>query len=415
MKKYILIGTIFFLLGCSSAKWHTFQANNERTGFVERPKIRNPEIKWKTYLGIQGYLNNSIINSNHVYVGSSGNKHNTPDNLDGVYCLNKSTGKINWHFKTSSDACGIAFSKNKLYVTADDGVLRCLNARDGKELWNLQREGELYSQPLIINDLVIIGDATGTILIIGKDSGKIIKEEKVADSNIRGGVSSDGEYIYATFVEGIIACLDKNLNLLWKINGEFYGKYGEDFNSIYAAPTISGNNLIVPFIRSTYYDSPAIYSFNKINGEIIWKAPTNNEEYNGNIRSSVAIRNGLIYYGDAYSNDLCVLNLENGETINRYQMGELTHPHWASPVIANNMLYLGRFDGSFNAFDIKKEELVWQLFIGDHKNTEKPKYKHTNHWKPENGSIYATPSIDEDGTIYIGNGEGWLFAIGNKK
>ncbi len=415
MKISIFLFTIFILIGCNSYKWHTFQANNTRTGFVDRPEIRNPEIKWKTYIGIQGYLNNSVINSDAIFVGSSGLKHNNSDSLDGVYSINKVTGKINWHYKTLKDACGIAFSKNKIYATSDDGFLRCLSATNGKELWSIKRESELYSQPLIVKNLVIIGDADGVVLIVDKNSGKIIKESKVAETNIRGGLSSDEKHIYATFEEGIIACLDKKGNVIWKAQLEFEGKWGKNFESIYAAPTIAGDKLIVPFIRSTYDDTPAIYAYNKTNGKLVWKATEYGENNNGNIRSSVAIINNFIYYGEPYSNELRVLNLKDGKTINSFGMGENTHPHWSSPVIANNMLYLGRFDGSFNAFDIKSNKVVWQLFLGDHKNTNKPKYKHTNWWQPENGSIYSTPSIDVDGTIYVGNGEGWLFAIKNKK
>lgn len=213
---------------------------------------------------------------------------------------------------------------------------------------------------MIINNSVIIGDATGAILIVDKDSGKILKEEKVAESNIRRGLSSDGEYIYSTFVEGIVTCLD-------------------------------------------------------INGNLIWKATDDSDKTSGNIRSSVAIVNGFIYYGSPYSNALTKLNLEDGILVDEYPMGKNTDPHWSSPVVANNMLYLGRHDGSFNAFDIKSNDLVWQLFIGGHKNTNKPKNKHTDWWNPENGSVYATPSIDVDGTIYIGSGEGWLYAIDHKK
>ena len=84
MKIYILLLTVFILTGCSSVKWHTFQANHARTGFVDRPEIRNPEIKWKTHIGIQGYLNNSVINSGTIFVGSSGSKHNISDCLDGI-------------------------------------------------------------------------------------------------------------------------------------------------------------------------------------------------------------------------------------------------------------------------------------------------------------------------------------------
>ncbi|MCL5246252.1 PQQ-like beta-propeller repeat protein [Cellulophaga sp. 20_2_10] len=415
MKISVYLFLIFILTGCSSTKWHTFQANNLRTAAVDRPEIRNPEIKWKTNIGIQGYLNNSVINSDAIFVGSSGSEHNKSDSLDGIYSISAATGKINWHFKTLKDACGVAFSKNKIYATGDDGFLRCLNAKNGKELWRIKREKELYSQPLIVNNSVIIGDADGIILIIDKDSGKIIKESKVANSNVRGGLAADKKYIYATFEEGIIACLDTKGTIIWKVQVEFEGEYGKDFNSIYAAPTISGDTLIVPFSRSTYYDTPAIYAYNTTNGALIWRASKNDEDYNGNIRSSVAILNNLIYYGDPYSNELCVLSLKDGKTMDRYEMGASTFPHWSSPVIANNMLYLGRFDGSFNAFDIKNNKLVWQLFLGDHKNTNKPAHKQVTAWESDNGSIYATPSIDKNGTLYIGSGEGWFYAITNKE
>jgi len=417
---FILI--IFILAGCST-NWHTFQANNARTGVMNRPEIQNPEIKWKTYVGIQGYLNNSIINSGTVFVGSSGSTHNMPDDLDGIYSIKKETGKINWHFKTMNDACGVTFSKNKIYATGDDGYLRCLNAINGTEIWNFKREGELFSQPLIISNYVIVGDASGKILIVNKNSGKIIIEKKVADSNVRGGLSSDGVHIYATFMEGIIACLDLEGTIVWKVKGEFNDEYGKDFDGIYAAPTISGNQLIVPFVRSTYYDTPAVYSFNKTNGALLWKASDlSGHGYHGNIRSSVAIVNGYIYYGSPYSHALTILNLKDGVLVNEIGMGEITDPHWPSPVIANNMLYLGRHDGGFNAVDIEKQEVVWQLFIGDHKNikSRSKEYGQIDQVQASrNGfpipSIYATPSIDKNGTLYIGSGEGWMYAIGNKK
>lgn len=422
MKAYILVLLIFMLVGCSP-KWHTFQSNNARTGLVDRPEIQNPKVFWKTNIGIQGYLNNSIVVSKKVFVGSSGNEHNAPDSLDGVYCLNKENGKIVWHFKTITDASGIAFSKNKIYTTGDDGYLRCLDANNGNEIWNIKREGELYSQPLIIDDLVIIGDATGAILLVNKNSGKIIVENKVADSNVRGALSSDGKHIYATFVEGIIACLDLKGNVIWKVEGEFHGRHGEDFESIYGAPTISGNQLIVPFIRNTYYARPAVYSYNKTNGALIWKATDEGDnDYHGNIRSSVAIWNGYIFYGSPYSNRLTALHLKDGLVAWEIGLGESTDPHWPSPVIANNTLYLARHDGGLNAVDLEQQKGIWQLFLGDNKNIKnRPKDYGSGDvlHASRNGfpipSMYATPSIDEKGTLYIGSGEGWLYAIGNKK
>jgi len=408
------------LLGCS-ANWKTFQANNNRTGFTDRPEVIDPEIKWKTYIGIQGYLNNSVIASDKVFVGSSGSLHNQPDSLDGIYCLNKRNGKVIWHFKTHNDAAGLAYSQNKIYTTGDDGYLRCLKAKNGLEIWHIKRDGAMYSQPLIINDLVIAGDESGNILFVNKNSGKINIEKKVANSNVRGGLSSDGKNIYATFVEGVITCLDLNGNIIWRVKGEFSDIHGEDFESIYGAPTITGDQLIVPFVRSTYYNKPAVYSFNKINGELLWRATDEDQRLHGNVRSSVAVWNDYIFYGCTYANSLVILSLKDGKVVDEIPMGEITDPHWSSPIIANNTLYLGRYDGGFNAIGLEQKEVIWQLYIGDHENIERrPKdygsygAKHAS-IRNQIFSVFATPSIDKKGTVFIGSGEGWLYAIGNKK
>ena len=408
-------------MGCSP-EWHTFQSNNARTGLVNRPEIHSPQIAWKTYIGIQGYLNNSIIVSNNIFVGSSGSEHNASDSLDGIYCLNKENGSIIWHFKTLSDACGVAYANNNIYTTGDDGYLRCINASTGLEKWSIKREGEVYSQPLIMNNTVIIGDESGTILMVNKNNGKIIVEKKIADSNIRGGLSSDGKYMYAAFVEGKIVCLDLKGNSVWESTPEFHGEHGEDFKSIYGAPTIAGNQLIVPFVRSTYYDMPAVYAFNKTNGKLLWKATDNGyKPLHGNIRSSVAVSNDAIFYGSPYSNTLTILGLKDGKLVNEIPMGEATDPHWSSPVITNNTLYLGRYDGGLNAIDVEKQEVIWQLFLGDHNAIEKRPKEYGNHnmrYAPRKDtifSVFSTPSIDKNGNIYVGSGEGWLYAIKNKK
>ena len=216
-------------------------------------------------------------------------------------------------------------------------------------------------------------------------------------------------------------CLDAAGNSIWEVQGEFSGQYGKDFQGIYGAPTIVENQLIVPFVRSTYYDHPAVNAYDKTNGTLIWKATNNTSNSSfGNLRSSVAVWKEYLFFGSPYSNMLTAIGLKDGALKWRMRMGESTHFHWPSPVIAENTLYLGRHDGGLNAIDLEKQEVLWQLFIGDHKKTEnRPKdYDQSDRiWASAKldtiPSVYATPSIDTKGTLFVGNGQGWLFAIGN--
>ena len=88
--------------------WPTFQGNTARTGATDYPAIKTPEIAWSTKVGIMGYLNCPVIDGDLVFVTSSGDRHNVPDERDGVYCLSLKTGEILWHTKTRSDAAKYA-------------------------------------------------------------------------------------------------------------------------------------------------------------------------------------------------------------------------------------------------------------------------------------------------------------------
>lgn len=218
MKKLLLFIIPIVLFSCNrkAVDWGIYQKNIERTSVADYPEISNPKILWKTEIGIQGYLNNSIVIGKMVYVGSSGLVHNKSDRKDGIYCLNAQTGQIIWHHKTPNDACGVAYSDGIVISTGDDGYLRGINAASGKQVWELNRRGPLYSQPLIISGKVFAGDASGSLLAVEAATGKLLWQTKLTSSNVRGGLSSDGKKIFAAFVDGTVAALD--------MDGKKYGK-----------------------------------------------------------------------------------------------------------------------------------------------------------------------------------------------
>lgn len=422
MKKLFLLFIPLVLFSCNrqAADWSMYQKTIERTSQADYPEITNPKILWKTEIGIQGYLNNSLVIKNKVYVGSSGLQHNKSDRKDGIYCLNAATGQIIWHHKTPNDACGVAFHDGMILATGDDGNLRCIDAASGKQVWEINRRGPLFSQPLIISGKVFVGDASGSVIAVEVATGKMVWESKVASSNVRGGLSSDGKKIYAAFVDGTLAAINMDGKTVWQTTCQrksFYDDSRVDAE-IYATPTVAGNKLIIPFARDTYYDFPAVQAFDKNTGKMIWEATDDRDKktYHGNIRSSVAVWKEFLLYGNPYSNKLIALNLSDGTSAWDVEMGVSTFPHWPSPVITKDMLYMGRNDGGFYAVNLMEKMLTWELYLGkssdagDMKNVAD---KDRGDWKPSYGeSIYATASISKSGTIFIGSGDGWMYAIG---
>ena len=395
-----------------------FQGNHENTGVSEAKPIKNPVLNWKTYIGIQGYLNNPVVAQGMIYVGSSGTLHNKPDSKDGIYCLDASNGKVIWHQPTDADACGVAYANGGIFSTGDDGAIRAFDAKSGKEAWKVYRKGEIYCQPLPLKQLIIVGDHEGNLIAFNQNTGGVVWEIKLGNSEVRGGLASDGNLIYATLREGAVACADLSGQLIWtkQVTG--------DYEEVYPAPTIAGSKLIIQYARDTYYEDPAIIAFDRLSGAEVWRASGGELSMFGNLRSSCAIWDNYIVYGEPYSNELYAVDLETGVYSWKVETGFCMFPHYASPSIAGNMCYLPRHDGGLYAVDLNKKQLKWSFYLGNSAVTGTdfpddimpPDWGHCA-WEPNHkvgGSLYASPAIDEDGTIYVGSGEGYMYSISNR-
>jgi outer membrane protein assembly factor BamB len=420
-----LLGVLVFG-GIAAANWPVFQGDGARTGQGgKRPSIKKPAIIWKANIGIQGYLNNPVFVDGRVYVGSSGKEHNRPDAKDGVYCLDAATGRVIWRVRTKKDACGAAWADGRLFATSDDGALRCLDAKSGKLLWKMQRKGELYCQPLVVKGLVLIGDASGTIVGADQKTGAVVWQKKFAETNVRGGLSSDGELIVAVSVAGKVVCCDIKGKELW--SSEIFPQNKKHWTA-YPTPTIADRRVIVGYARDTNYDTPSLWALDIKSGGRIWgdagkwdrrrPGPTY-----ANIRSSVTVWGKVLLYGTAYGNSLVAVDSATGKESWRLDVGVPMFPHWPSAAVAGQTLYLPRHDGGLYAIDLKERKLKWKIYLGQAgKDGVFPPTKeilgpdsYGCEWKPAVGkSIYASPALTDKGRILIGTGQGFLFCIGEK-
>lgn len=428
----VFIFIFSFCFACSTKKgfkkepitspWEMFQNNTSRTAYTSYPSITSPSVEWKKYIGIMGYLNCPVL-ANNIFVTSQGKKHNESDEMDGVYAISKSTGVILWHLKTENDAGGISYSEGKLYTTGDDGILRCVDADSGKQIWAITRPGELYCHPLIIDDLVIIGDSAGMIKAFNKNNASEVWSVNIGKGTVRSALTSDGVHIYSAHVEGGLACLDLTGKVLWQKTEKRkkYSGFGKVPIEIFPSPTIVDNLLIIGFARDTHYENPAIHAYNKETGSLIWKSEDPNKltRFHGNIRTSVAVYKDLLLYANPYSNHVIAIDQTSGIQQWNIRGGASMFPQWGSPVIADRTLYIGKFDGSLHGINLDLKKTTWQLDLSSSDKVilrnptfgfEEP--EDTGDWYPSNGEpIFATPALDQNGDIYIGTGEGYLYKL----
>lgn len=391
------------------AEWGCFQGDAEGSGRASAPALRTPAIRWRQKVGLQGYQNSPVIAGPYVFTSSSGARHNKPDVEDGLYALDRSTGGILWHRRTSTDANGITYAGGRLFAGTDANILLALNASDGSDLWqqSFYAADKLYCRPLVVRDTVVVG-VEGGLRAFDVYSGHPRWSIGERYAHVRGGLVSDGGCVYAVTLDGVVLCVTLDGIVRWEVllEGEFY-----------PAPTIAGDKLVLGWARNTTYDTPALVALNRFDGSIAWTATDRRSDpYGswGNVRSSPAVWRDHLVWGEAYSNRLHSIALATGEAGWSVECGPKMFPQWGSPVIASDTAYLARCDGTLYAVECDTVKERWRLYLGEtgKEGPEVPKailddaHPHGS-WDPASGApLYSSPAVARDGTIYQGSASG---------
>jgi outer membrane protein assembly factor BamB len=265
----------------------------------------------------------------------------------------------------------------------------------------------------------VVGDAGGLVVAIDLETGESAWEAS-HEGSIRGGLAGDGEHVFVVSQGGDVAAYDKGGERKWKrtLTRPKYGGGGSTPVEGYAAPVIDGSRLFVPFARDTYYDSPALVALSVEDGAELWRGqPARSVDHWGNLRSSPALADGKLVFAEPYSGDIAALLGGTGELAYRVTVGESRFPQYASPAIAGNTAYVPRHDGHLYAIDVSTGAVRWSMYLGRHESAGK-KAPDLAPDRPFDGwasddALYAPPAIGPDGTVYVGSGDGYLYAVGS--
>ena len=402
----------------ASGAWPVFQRNPARLGASTAQGIVKPTLKWSKEVGIASWLNNPVVVGEHVFVGSSGQAWNQPDGADGVSSMDLETGEAQWFFAVDGDVNGVAYANCRVFATSDAGLVVALDARTGKVLWRFEAPAKIYTNPLPVGDLVIVGDAKGSVWAVDARDGEARWSNRLSGP-IRGGAAFDGARIFVTSQAMETAALDPATgDFVWVRRLETPG--GKE---IYAAPTVVKGLLVVGYARDTTYPVPAFVAYDAKTGADVWTAsdPENLQQSWGNVRSSPAVVDGRLVYGEPYSNRIVSIDAATGAVTSSTAAGPCMFPHWPSAAVAADVYYVPRHSGGLYAFDNASGRLNWALYLGDANRPPLPFPDELRdgdwsrcEWDPPVGrAIYASPAIADDGTVIVATGDGYLHAVGN--
>lgn len=144
-----------------------------------------------------------------------------------IITLDIKTGKILWAYKRSVPfATTVQRSstplvhKNRLYIGFADGYVAAFSLEDGMVLWEQKlvtgnKFVDVDASPIIFNEFLLAGSLSGPLVVLNKDSGKIIR---TLDYNLSRSPTKFKKGLLLGTIQGDVIWMDQSFNEIKKIN-----------------------------------------------------------------------------------------------------------------------------------------------------------------------------------------------------
>lgn len=264
-------------------------------------------------------------------------------------------------------------------------------AQDG--LWRFQTDGRVYSSPVIVDDMLIVGSGDSCLYALNKSDGNVTWKYKTGGAVHSTPAVKDGAVFFSSS-DGVLHAVDYNSGIAkWSFNsnGEkmsdiwdyylcspkaakglvFWGSADNNLyavnqisgaikwqfkaeNIIHATPEVDGDTLYVGDYNGN------LYALNVIDGKMLWSFRTIGDRYfpNGEIQKGVAVDDGAVYFGSRDYN-IYAVNIKSGRGVWNLKEGS-----WviSTPTIYENRLFYGTSDThEFVCLDKRSGKELWRL------------------------------------------------------
>ncbi|MBI4020752.1 MAG: PQQ-binding-like beta-propeller repeat protein [Candidatus Aenigmarchaeota archaeon] len=131
-----------------------------------------------------------------------------------VYCLDASTGRVAWSYKTGGPTTIPTVRDGKVYVGSWDDRLYCLDEKTGKALWSVPLTGHPSFQTPVVRDTVVVGTYDHAVMGLDARTGKRLWRYPTRGMVMQLVATDDR--IYAGCWDCHLYCLDTEGRLVWK-------------------------------------------------------------------------------------------------------------------------------------------------------------------------------------------------------
>jgi outer membrane protein assembly factor BamB len=301
-------------------QWRGPNRDAKVTGF-KAPATWPKELKetWKVTVG-DGVATPALVGDKlYVFSRQSGN--------EVIRCLNASDGKTVWEDKYEArpasgaaasfpgPRCSPTVAEGKLITLGVQGTLTCYDAESGKQLWRKTENKTLprfftSSSPIVVNGLCIAqvgGEREGGIVAFDLTSG----EEKWRWSEDGTAYASpvlltigDAKLLVAETANNIVAIDISGGKLLWKTDFAVTG--GRGYNA--STPMVDGQTIIYSGSNRGTKAVKVTKEGDRLSAKELWKNKDNSVQFNTPI-----VHDGLVF-GLTARGELFCINAEDGKT-----------------------------------------------------------------------------------------------------
>jgi eukaryotic-like serine/threonine-protein kinase len=324
--------------------WAMFRGDAARTGQQPGPGPKGaPSEQWRVTLS-DIVVATPIVVGEHVFVAG----------WDGVVrALDLTSGDELWSFTTGSLDSTPAVVDGVVYAGGANGdesagTLYAIDAETGAEVWRHETGYALSdSSPAVVDGVIYIGggngeETAGALYAIDATSGDEIwsfeatlpiwSSPAVGDDRVfvgGGGVDADNGAVYAVDLE----------------TGDEVWTFAVDDGTVSTTPAVV-DGLV-------YVTTRSLYALDSANGKPAWTVSDDTLSY----ESAAAVIDDVVYVGGS---TLSAFDAETGDVI--WTNAEFD-AFLASPVVADDVIYIGSYLGDLFAIDPATGDEIWSASV----------------------------------------------------
>jgi len=358
MKKIILkvlvaVVIIAALLSCKqdtrTFRTSYYREDAGRTGFSHETPLRSfSRVSQKINLGNQIY-SSMMMDESYLYVNT----------VDAGYVLRKDNFETVWKYQKKSIVVSPPITeKANLYVTDLDGGVTAMVKDNGKTVWRMSVEGNIYGSVLIEtadHQLHFATSAYPDTLKMGcyyqvETSRGLIKKKIPLPDNVMSSPASSGDYIVFYTHTGILLCFDiHSASLLWTYDVNPNNTYKDLRYEYMSTPTIHKGYVFVT--------DPAglVHAVDLSSGRSVWSVAINSYT-----DVSPAVDDNNIYFGAENGAFYC-LDLHTGDT--KWIFTGAGSRVTTGALLTSTIVYFGTDKGRLIALDTQSGQLIWDFQI----------------------------------------------------